>query len=145
MAFNRSKILSDDVLSDFNQGIELGIDNSIEQTRSKTSNEKDKSAAVKKKKSVPQNNFNADDIIKSSTIDYNKWLKYKKTLLIKPIEQLSGEIMNVGMPSEIVYKLNQLGVWHKSIHSKTILCNLIINFLEENKDIIELLDKEYNK
>lgn len=144
MAF-KAKVISDEVNSDINSNIELGIDNDIHRTQSKTMEEKRETALRKISRQQPAKakQFNADSIIKNSSIDYSKWLNYKKVVLMKPIEQLEDDrILNIQMPYQLVQKLNSLGWWNKSIHTKTIVCNLVIDFLERNKDIIDLLDNK---
>lgn len=87
-----------------------------------------------------------ESAVKDSGIDYNKWNNYKNTVLIKPIQVLEDPSQqNIGLPSSLLQRLNELTKYSRRVHAKTIVANLIVDFLERNGDIIQLLDKEYNK
>ena len=142
MAF-KPKIISDEVTDNITSNIQLGIDNDITKAASKTKTTTQTETTSAKGAPAPQKprEFDADSVIKNSDVDYQKWLSFKKIVLMKPIEQLEDKVLNIQLPSSIVQRLGELGWWNKSIHNKTIVCNLIVDFLAQYKDIIDLLEK----
>ena len=51
----------------------------------------------------------------------------------------------VCVPAVLLDKLNDLQKFSQRIHTKTILANLIVDFMERNGDIIDLMNNEYKK
>lgn len=111
---------------------------------------KEEKAAKEKKGSAPKKKVSKridwDGVIKDANIDYGKWQTYKRITLVKPIELIDiYDTQNVAVPIELLKRLNSLSKYNASVHMKTIVTNLIIEFLEKNKDILDLMENEFNK
>lgn len=100
-----------------------------------------------RKKVVKSKKLDMERIIRENGIDLLKWKKFQQVTLVKPIEMVDDSVVNqnLAVPKMLLQKLNALSDYNKSVHMRTIATNLIIDFLENNKDIIQLMESEYKK
>lgn len=152
MAFRAKAISTDeslDILGDLNDSITVHVN----ETKSELEKKMDPDTEERKRERKPRKKNQKKDffasvesLIEDNGIDQQKWRNYKKDLLVKPmdlIEDISQR--TVCVPAGLLDRLNDLQKYSPRIHTKTILANLIIDFLERNSDIIELMNKEYKK
>ena len=152
MAFKAKAISQDeslDILGELNDSITVHVT----ETKSELEKKMDPDTEERKRERKPRKKNQKKDffasvesLIEDNGIDQQKWRNYKKDLLVKPmdlIEDISQR--TVCVPAGLLDRLNDLQKYSPRIHTKTILANLIIDFLERNSDIIELMNKEYKK
>ena len=149
MAFKPTTISqeeSNDIKTDLNDSITVQVN----ETKSSLQKDLDSDSERKKKprKKTQKKDFFAsvDHVVEQAGIEEQKWRNYKKDLLVKPMELIEDVTQrSVCVPAVLLDKLNDLQKYSQRIHTKTILANLIVDFFERNGDIIELMNKEYQK
>ena len=102
---------------------------------------------AKRKKKVSKPGIDFDKLAAESGIDQQKWRTFKEITLIRPMEffDMKDDIKTVPLPTSLVDELNKLSLFNKSAFNKTIITNLIVRFLRENRDIIELIEQANKK
>lgn len=144
MGFN-AKMISDGDSEGIASKISLGISDKIADVKSTTEEKKNVEEKRKPQKKT-STSVDYDALIKQTDIDYKKWCEFKHTTLVKPMQVLEEkECTGILIPVSFVQELNGLSVFNKSVSNKTIITNLIIDFLKNNSDIIEFLKKEADK
>lgn len=133
------------------KNLELGITDTIEKASSSLEEGKGESTAkvpvAKRKKKVSKPGIDFDKLAAESGIDQQKWRTFKEITLIRPMEffDMKDDIKTVPLPTSLVDELNKLSFFNKSAFNKTIITNLIVRFLRENRDIIELIEQANKK
>lgn len=133
------------------KNLELGITDTIEKASSSLEEGKGESTAkvpvAKRKKKVSKPGIDFDKLAAESGIDQQKWRTFKEITLIRPMEffDMKDDIKTVPLPTSLVDELNKLSLFNKSAFNKTIITNLIVRFLRENRDIIELIEQANKK
>mgnify|MGYP006330309883 CR=1 FL=1 len=151
MAFKAKAISQDeslDILGDLNDSITVHVNETKESLKKNLDSEEDNKRERKPRKKTQKKDFFAtiDPVVESAGIDQQKWRNYKKDLLVKPMELIEDvNQRTVCVPAVLLDKLNDLQKFSQRIHTKTILANLIVDFLERNGDIIDLMNNEYKK
>lgn len=151
MAFKAKAISQDeslDILGDLNDSITVHVNETKESLKKNLDSEEDNKRERKPRKKTQKKDFFAtiDPVVESAGIDQQKWRNYKKDLLVKPMELIEDvNQRTVCVPAVLLDKLNDLQKFSQRIHTKTILANLIVDFMERNGDIIDLMNNEYKK
>lgn len=152
MAFKARAISQDesnDILADLNESITVHVNETKSSLQKNLdSDSEDNKRERKPRKKTQKKDFFAtiDPVVESVGIDQQKWRNYKKDLLVKPMELIEDvNQRTVCVPAVLLDKLNDLQKFSQRIHTKTILANLIVDFLERNGDIIDLMNNEYKK
>lgn len=151
MAFKAKAISQDeslDILGDLNDSITVHVNETKESLKKNLDSEEDNKRERKTRKKTQKKDFFAsvDPVVEQAGIEEQKWRNYKKDLLVKPMELIEDvNQRTVCVPAVLLDKLNDLQKYSQRIHTKTILANLIVDFFERNGDIIELMNKEYQK
>lgn len=133
------------------KNLELGITDTIEKASSSLEEGKGESTAklsvAKRKKKVSKPGIDFDKLAAESGIDQQKWRTFKEITLIRSMEffDMKDDIKTVPLPTSLVDELNKLSLFNKSAFNKTIITNLIVRFLRENRDIIELIEQANKK
>lgn len=149
MAF-KARMISDEDSKSIAESLELGITNTIQEAKSSLEENKTEAPAkapAKKKKKVSKPGIDFDKLAAESGIDQQKWRTFKEITLIRPMEffDMKDDIKTVPLPTSLVDELNKLSLFNKSAFNKTIITNLIVRFLRENRDIIELIEQANKK
>lgn len=150
MAFKPTTISqeeSNDIKTDLNDSITVQVNETKSSLQKDLDSERKKKEAKPRKKTQKKDFFaSVDPVVEQAGIEVQKWRNYKKDLLVKPMELIEDVNQRVVcVPSVLLDKLNDLQKYSQRIHTKTILANLIVDFFERNGDIIELMNKEYQK
>lgn len=150
MAFKPTTISqeeSNDIKTDLNDSITVQVNETKSSLQKDLDSERKKKEAKPRKKTQKKDFFaTIDPVVESAGIDQQKWRNYKKDLLVKPMELIEDvNQRTVCVPAVLLDKLNDLQKFSQRIHTKTILANLIVDFLERNGDIIDLMNNEYKK
>lgn len=150
MAFKPTTISqeeSNDIKTDLNDSITVQVNETKSSLQKDLDSERKKKEAKPRKKTQKKDFFaSVDPVVEQAGIEEQKWRNYKKDLLVKPMELIEDvNQRTVCVPAVLLDKLNDLQKYSQRIHTKTILANLIVDFFERNGDIIELMNKEYQK
>jgi hypothetical protein len=150
MAFKPTTISqeeSNDIKTDLNDSITVQVNETKSSLQKDLDSERKKKEAKTRKKTQKKDFFaSVDPVVEQAGIEEQKWRNYKKDLLVKPMELIEDvNQRTVCVPAVLLDKLNDLQKYSQRIHTKTILANLIVDFFERNGDIIELMNKEYQK
>ena len=150
MAFKPTTISeeeSNDIKTDLNDSITVQVNETKSSLQKDLDSERKKKEAKPRKKTQKKDFFaSVDPVVEQAGIEEQKWRNYKKDLLVKPMELIEDvNQRTVCVPAVLLDKLNDLQKYSQRIHTKTILANLIVDFFERNSDIIELMNKEYQK
>lgn len=150
MAFKPTTISqeeSNDIKTDLNDSITVQVNETKSSLQKDLDSERKKKEAKSRKKTQKKDFFaSVDPVVEQAGIEEQKWRNYKKDLLVKPMELIEDvNQRTVCVPAVLLDKLNDLQKYSQRIHTKTILANLIVDFFERNGDIIELMNKEYQK
>jgi len=139
-----NQVSSDDHAMSDNNFFDQEISTKVEESEKTSSKKEEQKKPVRKKTSEPSRK-DIESTLEESKIDEEKWAKYKKITLVKPIELLEdSDIKNIGIPQNLLQRMKILCLSNPRVQMRTIVTNLILNFLEENKDIIDLVETEYN-
>lgn len=150
MAFKPTTISqeeSNDIKTDLNDSITVQVNETKSSLQKDLDSERKKKEAKPRKKTQKKDFFaSVDPVVEQAGIEEQKWRNYKKDLLVKPMELIEDvNQRTVCVPAVLLDKLNDLQKYSQRIHTKTILANLIVDFFDRNGDIIELMNKEYQK
>lgn len=150
MAFKPTTISeeeSNDIKTDLNDSITVQVNETKSSLQKDLDSERKKKEAKPRKKTQKKDFFaSVDPVVEQAGIEEQKWRNYKKDLLVKPMELIEDvNQRTVCVPAVLLDKLNDLQKYSQRIHTKTILANLIVDFFERNGDIIELMNKEFQK
>lgn len=150
MAFKPTTISqeeSNDIKTGLNDSITVQVNETKSSLQKDLDSERKKKEAKTRKKTQKKDFFaSVDPVVEQAGIEEQKWRNYKKDLLVKPMELIEDvNQRTVCVPAVLLDKLNDLQKYSQRIHTKTILANLIVDFFERNGDIIELMNKEYQK
>lgn len=150
MAFKPTTISqeeSNDIKTDLNDSITVQVNETKSSLQKDLDSERKKKEAKPRKKTQKKDFFaSVDPVVEQAGIEEQRWRNYKKDLLVKPMELIEDvNQRTVCVPAVLLDKLNDLQKYSQRIHTKTILANLIVDFFERNGDIIELMNKEYQK
>lgn len=150
MAFKPTTISqeeSNDIKTDLNDSITVQVNETKSSLQKDLDSERKKKGAKPRKKTQKKDFFaSVDPVVEQAGIEEQKWRNYKKDLLVKPMELIEDvNQRTVCVPAVLLDKLNDLQKYSQRIHTKTILANLIVDFFERNGDIIELMNKEFQK
>ena len=150
MAFKPTTISqeeSNDIKTDLNDSITVQVNETKSSLQKDLDSERKKKEAKPRMKTQKKDFFaSVDPVVEQAGIEEQKWRNYKKDLLVKPMELIEDvNQRTVCVPAVLLDKLNDLQKYSQRIHTKTILANLIVDFFERNGDIIELMNKEYQK
>ncbi|MCQ2082084.1 MAG: hypothetical protein MJZ11_10530 [Lachnospiraceae bacterium] len=105
-----------------------------------------KERAKSKKKEATSKTSELEAKMKASDIDYSRWTNFKRIIFNKPdLSIQEEETKTVVIPISLLERMYALSKNNKKIFVKTIVANLIMDFLEENEDIIEFLEKNNSK
>ena len=132
MAF-KVKMISDEDSKSIAENLELAITDTIQEAKSsldENMGDAPAKAPAKKKKKVSKPGIDFDKLVAESDIDPQKWRTFKEITLLRPMEFF-----------DMKDELNRLSLFNKSAFNKTIIANLIVRFLKENRDIIELIEQ----
>ncbi|MBO7607770.1 MAG: hypothetical protein J6T28_09185 [Paludibacteraceae bacterium] len=145
MAF-KVKMISDEDSKSIAENLELAITDTIQEAKSsldENMGDAPAKAPAKKKKKVSKPGIDFDKLVAESDIDPQKWRTFKEITLLRPMEffDMKDDIKTVPLPTSLVDALNRLSLFNKSAFNKTIIANLIVRFLKENRDIIELIEQ----
>lgn len=129
------------------------VDQSIETYKETLEETKESKRPVKSKTTVKKGKNGAkdfmgamDSVVIEAGIDRYKWEQYKKDVMLKSLTQMEDtSTYSIALPNSLVKPLKDMCDYSGRIQMKTIISNLIVAFLEKNKDIMEILEKEHNK
>lgn len=152
MAF-KPQTISQEESNDIKTVLNDSITVQVNETKSSLQKDLDSDSERKKKEAKPRKKTqkkdffaSVDPVVEQAGIEEQKWRNYKKDLLVKPMELIEDvNQRTVCVPAVLLDKLNDLQKYSQRIHTKTILANLIVDFFDRNGDIIELMNKEYQK